>query len=93
MQKELENGTFILLEDGKEIEYTTLLTFYNEDFDKNYVIYTDNTTSDDGNLNMFASSYNPDGEDFEFYPIETKEEWNNVEQVLKENGFGGEMNE
>ncbi len=93
MQKELENGSFTLLENGKEIEYTTLLTFYNEDFNKHYVVYTDNTTSEDGNLNTFASTYNPMGDDFELYPIETEEEWDNIEQVLNENGFGGEINE
>ncbi len=93
MQKELEKGSFILLESGQEVEYTTLLTFYSEEFNKNYVIYTDNSDTSDGELTTYASSYNPDSSDFELYPIETEEEWINIEQVLKENGFGGEENE
>ncbi len=93
MQEELEKGNFTLLESGKEIEYTTILTFYSEDFKKNYVVYTDNTTSEDGKLNTFASSYNPNSESFELNPIETKEEWDNIEKVISESVFGGEKNE
>ena len=82
MQKELENGTFILNENGIETEYTTILTFYNQENQKNYVVYTDNTIDEIDNLNLFASSYDPNDEEFNLYPVMRDDEWQNINEVL-----------
>ena len=82
MQKELEKGMFTLYEDGIEKNYETILTFYNSDFKKNYVVYTDNTDDDMGNLNLYASSYDPNDTLFNLNPVLREEEWNNINEVI-----------
>ncbi len=68
--------------DGREIEYEVLLAFTLRKTGKNYVVYTDNTVDDNGNLNVFASIYfKEDGSRLE--QIETEEEWNEIEKRLK----------
>lgn len=44
--------TFTINKDGKEITFRTLLTFYNESVDKHYVVYTDDTVNEQGNVNV-----------------------------------------
>lgn len=66
---------------GKEMEYEILSAFQFARTGKNYVVYTDNTNDDNGNLNVFASIYYPD-DDSRLDPIETDEEWDAVESAL-----------
>lgn len=68
--------------DGREIEYEVLLAFTLRKTGKNYVVYTDNTVDDNGNLNVFASIYFK-GDDSRLEQIETEEEWNEIEKRLK----------
>lgn len=82
MQSELEKGEFVLVENDIEKRYSTILTFYNSDFDKNYVVYTDDTYSPSGNLNIYASCYNPFDSEFKLNPILSDEEWNNIDKVI-----------
>ena len=67
--------------DGKEIEYEIILAFQYAETGKSYVIYTDNTKDEYGNLNIYASIYYPD-DDSRLDPIETEEEWNIIENML-----------
>lgn len=68
--------------DGREIEYEVLLAFTLRKTGKNYVVYTDNTVDDNGNLNVFASIYFKE-DDSRLEQIETEEEWNEIEKRLK----------
>lgn len=68
--------------DGREIEYEVLLVFTLRKTGKNYVVYTDNTVDDNGNLNVFASIYFKE-DDSRLEQIETEEEWNEIEKRLK----------
>ena len=90
MQYELEKGTFVLNENGSENEYTTVLTFYNQETKKNYVVYTDNSTDDCDNLNLFASSYDPYDSGFHLNPVLRDDEWQNINEVLGNIIAGGE---
>ncbi len=67
---------------GKEIEYEILSAFQIAKTGKNYIVYTDNTNDEKGNLNVFASIYYPD-DDSRLDSIETEEEWDAVESVLE----------
>ena len=49
---------------------------------KNYMVYTDNTTDEDGSLRIYASIYNPDKDDNKLIPIENDEEWAFVEETI-----------
>ena len=41
-------------------EYDTILTYYSDEFAKNYVVYTDNTYNSDNELQLYISEYNPE---------------------------------
>ena len=92
METESQYLTFTLDEDDPKVEYETILTFFNKERGRNYIIYTDNTTDEMGNLNTYASIYDPQNADLELLPIETEEEWNNIENMLNQ-FYGGEVYE
>ena len=71
-------------EAGKEIECEVLFTFESEETKKNYMVYTDNTTDEEGNVKVYASIYNPDEEPTVLKPIETEKEWKIIETILDE---------
>ncbi len=78
-----EKTTFTVLgEDGKEIVCEVLFTFNSEETKKDYIVYTDNTTDDDGNVKVYASIYDPNKEKTELIPIETDREWKIIETIL-----------
>ena len=55
-----EKITFKLFDDeGKEVEYEVLFTFESNETNKNYIVYTDNQTDEDGNIKVYASIYEP----------------------------------
>ncbi len=74
----------VMNEEGKEVECEVLFTFESEETKKNYIVYTDNTTDDDGNTKVYASIYNPSDEKSILYPIESEKEWKIVETILDE---------
>lgn len=85
MQEILEEGKFLLTdEEGNEVEYSTLLTFYNKENNKNYVVYTDETEDEEGGVNIYASIYDPNSSELDLLPVETEEEWININSVLAE---------
>jgi uncharacterized protein YrzB (UPF0473 family) len=83
MEMEEKNIFKVVGEDGKEIECEVLFTFDSEETKKSYMVYTDNTTDEDGNVRVYASVYNPDAENTELMPIESEREWKIVETILE----------
>ena len=85
-----EKITFKLTdESGKDIEYEILLTFESNETNKNYMLYTDNTVDEDGNVKVYASIYEPkeDGTidpNTTLKPVETESEWKIIEPILEE---------
>lgn len=71
-------------EQGKEVECEVLFTFESEETNKNYMVYTDNTTDDGGNTKVYASVYKPGEETTVLEPIETEKEWKIIEKILEE---------
>ena len=51
--------------------------------DKNYIVYTDNSLDETGNVQVFASVYNPEDENTRLEPIETEKEWNLIFNILE----------
>ena len=91
-----ERMTFKVIDDkGKEIECEVLFTFESDETKKNYIVYTDNTTDEEGNTKVYASIYNPNDEEVALTPIETDKEWKIIETILSElqeevkNNMGG----
>ena len=77
-----ENKFVLLDEKGQEKEYDVLLTFESEETNKNYIVYTDNSLDETGNVQVFASVYNPEDENTKLEPIETEKEWKVIETIL-----------
>lgn len=91
MKNTEQDNTFTIVNDeGKEIKCEILFTYENEETGVNYMAYTDNTTDEEGNTKVYASTFDPNEEDPILYPIETEEEWEIIEQIL--NTVGGEDN-
>lgn len=68
-------------EDGRKLEYDVILTFKNEDNNKDYIVYTDNSLDENGKLRIYSSIYNKDTLELIGTP-ETKEEWDKIYMVL-----------
>lgn len=80
-----ERMTFkVFDESGKEIECEVLFTFESEETKKNYMVYTDNTTDEEGNTKVYASIYDPNATETKLIPIETEKEWKIIETILEE---------
>lgn len=77
-----KNVITITNEEGKELEYEVLFEYYDEERNKNYVGYTDNQTDEFDNIMVYASIFDPTGQDKTLYPIETEEEWDIIETVF-----------
>ena len=48
---------FKVIDDGKEINCEILLTFRDDNNDINYIVYTDGTKDEGGDLEIYASRY------------------------------------
>lgn len=79
-----EKNTFTVMdENGKEVTCEVLFTFDSEETNKSYMVYTDNTTDEDGNVKVYASTFDPNAENTELKPIETDREWKIIETILE----------
>ena len=79
----MENNSFTMLnEAGEEVKYDVLFTFDNEETNKSYIAYTDNTYDDDGNISVYESTYDPNSSEVILGKIETENEWKVVETIL-----------
>lgn len=80
-----EQMRFKVIDDnGKEIECEVLFTFESDETGKNYIVYTDNTTDEQGNTKVYASIYTPNEENLNLTAIETEKEWKIIETILNE---------
>jgi uncharacterized protein YrzB (UPF0473 family) len=70
--------------EGVQVECEVLFTFESDETKKNYMVYTDNTTDEAGNIRVYASIYNPEQPESELIPIESEAEWKIIETILEE---------
>lgn len=79
----MEENSFIMKnEDGVEIKYDVLFTFQGEENLKNYIVYTDNSKDEEGNIVVYASIYHPEENSPRLEAIETDKEWKVIETIL-----------
>ena len=80
-----ERMTFKAVNDkGVEVQYEVLFTFESDETGKNYIVYTDDTIDDAGNVKVYASTYTAEGEKYNLSAIETEKEWKVIETILNE---------
>lgn len=78
----IESGKIIVkTKEGDSLECDVLFTFDNEVNNKSYIIYTDNSLDELGNVRVFANTYDKK-EIGNLKEIETEEEWNIIEQIF-----------
>ena len=78
-----KNSFSMLDENGNEVVYDVLFTFESEETNKNYIVYTDNSRDDQGNIEVYASIYYPDDPNSRLEAIETDKEWKVIETILE----------
>lgn len=80
---EEKKGVFTIVDDkGSEIECEILFTFDSDETKKSYIVYTDNTLDEEGNTKVYASVYDPTGQNPALMPIESDKEWLVIENIL-----------
>ncbi|NLA32676.1 MAG: DUF1292 domain-containing protein [Mollicutes bacterium] len=72
----------IINDNGEELECDVLFTVDSDETKKSYIVYTDNSTDEEGNIKTYASIYDPTGESLKLEPIETEQEWDMIEKIL-----------
>ncbi|MEC1261377.1 DUF1292 domain-containing protein [Bacillus swezeyi] len=79
-----EKNITIVDDKGNEQLCEVLFTFDSDKFDKSYVLYYPIESQDEEEIEIHASSFQPNenGEDGELMPIETEEEWDMIEETL-----------
>lgn len=83
--KELQEESFYAVgPDGNEQKYDVLFTCESNDGTKHYIVYTDHTKDEQGNVRVYASTYTPGVENMELKPLETEKEWKIIEIMLEE---------
>lgn len=81
--QELESGKIkIKNEKGEELLCDVLFTFDSDETKKSYIAYTDNTTDENGNIKVYANTYDPTGEDLSLEPLTSEKEWKVIENIL-----------
>ncbi len=78
-----KNSFTMIDENGNEIVYDVLFTFESEETHKNYIVYTDNTKDAEGNVEVYASIYDPNDPHSKLEAIETDKEWKVIETILE----------
>ena len=78
-----KNSFSMIDENGNEIVYDVLFTFESDETKKNYIVYTDNTRDESGNIQVYASIYDPENPNSKLEAITTDKEWKVIETILE----------
>ena len=78
-----KNQFTVINNEGKEIVCDVLFTFDSDETNKSYIAYTDQSRDENGNIQVYASTYDPDNPKSKLGAIETDKEWKVIETILK----------
>lgn len=67
---------------GKIKEYEAILTYHSEEYNKHYVVYTDNQYYENDELIIYISSYTLTSPETIVKEIEDKEEYNKIKTEI-----------
>ena len=80
----MDKNTFKLItNDGTEVTCNVLFTFDSDETKKSYIVYTDNSRDQEGNIQVFASIFDPNDENTKLEPITTEKEWKVIGTILE----------
>lgn len=69
---------------GQRTKYRGLFSYHSDDFERDYIFYTDDIKDKKGKFNVYASIYQPGEEILTLTEIEGDEEWQMLMQVFRE---------
>ena len=79
----METGKIIVKNNkGEDIECDILFTFDSDTTKKSYIVYTDNTKDELGNVKVYANTFDSFSDNGDLGTIETEEEWAIIEQIF-----------
>ena len=64
----------VINKEGKEVKCDVLFTFDSEETGKSYMVYTDNTKDAQGNVQVYASIYDPNDPNTKLEEIKSEKE-------------------
>ena len=81
----MENDEVVIVKrDGSKVQLDKLITFDDEANNKSYIIYTDNSKDENGNVRISASIVKePENPNSELEEIKTEREWKIIDTVLR----------
>ncbi len=81
--EELKDNKFTVIDDkGNEIVCDVLFTFDSDETNKSYIVYTDNTLDENGNIKVYSSIYDPNNPNSKLEEITSEKEWKIIENIL-----------
>lgn len=66
----------------KKKEYEVVLTFFNKNNNKNYVIFTDNISDNYGKIRLLSAIYDLDNPNLYVGNLSSKEEWSTIYKLI-----------
>ena len=75
---------FKLIKDNKEITFYVMATYHDDNMNKNFIIYTDNTYNKENNLNIYYSLYEIINNNIKLIPIKNNQERKICLELIKE---------
>lgn len=81
--EELRDDMFIgFNEQGEKQTFYKLLEFDSQETNKHYLVYTDNTLDENGNVKAYGSIVTQNGDYMKLEPIVDEKEWKVIEMAL-----------
>lgn len=82
-KEELKDDEFIgFNEKGEKQTFYKLLEFESQETNKNYLVYTDNSLDEKGNIRAYGSIVTQEGDYMKLEPIVDEKEWKVIEMAL-----------
>ena len=79
-----EKSTITITNDkGEKVVCDILFTFDNEETQKSYVAYTDNSKDENGRVRVYASIYDPKDLSKKLEEIKTEKEWKVIQTIIE----------
>ena len=83
--EEKKKQTFTVVDaQGKSIECEVIFSFTSQETGKSYIVYTDRTRDAQGNLKVYANTFDPAVPNSPLQPIKSEKEWEAIHHILEE---------
>ena len=71
-----------ITKDGKTKEYQVILTYFSEEYNKHYIVYTDNIYNSNEELQIYINEYQETDEKIISKDITNKEEYTKIKTIV-----------